>query len=317
MNEPVLLLPEWMPADYPERLMAAFPDAAIIDARDPAVFDRYWPRAVIACGPVPAGRLADAPHLRWVQLLSAGVPAPFCAAALKRGLTVTNLSGLYGTAIAEHALALMLMLSRHLNLAMRNQVAARWDKGIAQGMRDLHGRTVALVGLGNIGQEIARLTRALGMRVLGCRRNDGNVPGIDRIYPLSELHAMLAETDVLVITAPLTAHTEGLMGAAEFAALKPGAIFINVSRGAVAREEALLEALRLGRIAGAGLDAYATEPLPADHPFWSMPQVVVSPHVSGDSVNYTARPMERFARNLHLWGAGQPLEGLVDLQWGY
>jgi phosphoglycerate dehydrogenase-like enzyme len=246
------------------------------------------------------------------------VPPELCQPGAKRGIVVTNLSDLYGAVIAEHALAMMLMLSRNLHLVVRNQQEQRWDKGaVAQTMSDLHGKTAAIIGAGNIGQEIARLGRALGMRIVGCRRTDEPAAYLDRLYPPSQLGELLGEADYVIVAAPLTRQTEGMLGRAEFAAMKRGVFFINVSRGAIADEAALLAALRSGHVAGAGLDAFAVEPLPVGHPFWSLPQVIVSPHYSGETVNLGPLPGERFARNLRCWQAGKKLEGMVDLQLGY
>ena len=245
------------------------------------------------------------------------MPQELCPIAAARKIVVTNLAGLYGNSIAEHAFALMTVLARHLHTAFRNQTARVWDRGIARGMGDLHGKTLSLVGLGDIGRAIARLARAYGMRVVGCRRTDRPVAEIDRLYPLKELHAMLAEGDFVAAVAPLIASTQGMLGPAEFAAMKPGVIYVNVSRGPIAREDSLLDALRRGQVAAAGLDVFTTEPLPADHPFWTMPQVVVSPHYAGDVINQSDRPAERFVRNLAAWAMGQSMEGIVNLEWGY
>jgi phosphoglycerate dehydrogenase-like enzyme len=211
----------------------------------------------------------------------------------------------------------MVMLARNLHIAVRNQQERRWERNVAETMSDLHGRTLALVGAGNIGRHVARLARAYGMRVVACRRTAKPTPFVDRVYPLQELHALLAEGDFVAVAAPLTARTEGMLGPAEFRAMKRGAFYVNVSRGGIAQEAALLEALRSGQLAGAGLDVFAVEPLTPEHPFWSMPQVIVSPHYSGETVNNSALPVERFARNLRAWLSGQPLEGVVDLEWGY
>jgi phosphoglycerate dehydrogenase-like enzyme len=140
---------------------------------------------------------------------------------------------------------------------------------------------------------------------------------VDRLYPLAELHAMLAEADALAVAAPLTRHTEGILGPAEFQAMKRGLLYVNVSRGGIAQEKALLAALETGQVAAAGLDVFASEPLPAEHPFWQMPQVLISPHYSGETINHSSLPVERFRRNLRAWQAGQQLEGVVDLEWGY
>ncbi len=317
MSKPQVLILAWLPDGVLPRLAAEFPGCDFLDAREAAAFDRHWPAATAVYGQPPVARLGEAAALRWIQLISAGVPQDLCPAAHERGLTVTNLAGLYGPTIAEHALALMTMLARNLHTACRNQFSRTWDRDVARGMSDLHGRTLALVGVGNIGRHVARLARAYGMCVLGCRRTDRPTPFVDRVYPLKDLHAMLAGADFVTVTAPLTAHTEGMLGPAEFAAMKAGAFYVNVSRGGVAQEAALLEALRSGRLAGAGLDVFTVEPLPADHLFWAMPQVVVSPHYSGETVNNSALPVERFARNLRAWLAGRPLEGVVNLEWGY
>ena len=298
-------------------LTAAFPEIDFIDAREPAVLDRHVGQATLSFGLIPVPRLSAAGNLRWMQLASAGVPQDLCPVAQRMGIKVTNLAGLYGPSIAEHALALMTMLARNLHAPLRNQIRRLWDRGVARTMSDLHGRTVAIIGLGNIGQAVARLARAYGMRVVGCRRREKPVPLVDRVYPIPELHAMLAEADHVVVAAPLTSHTEDMLGAAEFAAMKRGAFYINVSRGGIAQEKALLDALQSGYVAGAGLDVFATEPLPQEHPFWSLPQVVVSPHYSGETVNQSTLPVERFVRNLHAWLRGLEMEGVVDLEWGY
>jgi phosphoglycerate dehydrogenase-like enzyme len=317
MNQPQILVLSWLPEGRFEQLAAAFPDFVFRDGRDPARLDAHAGDAVIAYGMPPLERLPRMTSLRWIQLTSAGVMQELCPQAQAQGVTVTNLAGLYGPSIAEHALALTTMLARNLHRASRNQQAGRWDRDVMKGMFDLHGRTLGLVGLGNIGQSIARLAQAYGMRVVGYRRRDLPAPFVDRQYALKELHALLAESDVVAVAAPLTRHTEGLLGPAEFDAMKPGVIYVNVSRGGVAQEAALLDGLRSGRVAGAGLDVFAVEPLSAQHPFWTMPNVIISPHYCGETINQSARPSERFARNLAAWNANRPLEGIVDLEWGY
>jgi phosphoglycerate dehydrogenase-like enzyme len=317
MSKATVLVLAWLPDGLFARLSGEFTDLEWIDAREAAAFDQAWPRATITYGVPPVSRLAEAPGLRWTQLISAGVPQDLCPPAQDRGLTVTNLAGLYGTSIPEHALALLTLLARNLHTVLRNQDRRCWERSVMQTMADLHGRTLAIVGLGSIGRGIARLARVFGLRVLGCRRTDRPTPFVDRVYPCRDLRAMLAEADFVAVAAPLTRHTEGMLGPAEFGAMKRGAIYINVSRGSVAQEAALLEALHSGQVASAGLDVFAVEPLPADHPFWTLPQVVVSPHYSGETVNQSALPAERFARNLRAWSAGRELEGLVNLEWGY
>jgi len=298
-------------------LRAEFPSCEFLDARDPSILHQYLGQAAVLYVLPPVPRLEDATQLRWIHLKSAGVPQDLCPIAARRGITVTNLAGLYGPTIAEHTLALMVLLARNVHVALRNQQQRRWDRDVAKTMSDLRGRTLALIGVGNIGQNVARLARAYGMRVVGCRRTDRPSPHVDRIYRSSELASMLAEADFLVVAAPLTARTEGLLGPAEFRALKRGAIYVNVSRGGVAQEQALLDALQSGQVGAAGLDVFAAEPLAPDHPFWTMPNVVITPHYSGETVNNSLQPVERFARNLCAWTTRQPLEGVVDLEHGY
>ncbi len=316
-QKPLVAVVAWLPDGLLDRLRADFPGCEFVDAREPAAFDRQFPRAAITYGLPPVARLPEASGLRWIQLISAGVPQDLCPVAKKAGIAVTNLAGLYGSSIAEHALALMAMLARNLHVVVRNQAQGRWDRSVDRTMTDLQGRTLAVVGVGDIGRGIARLARAYGMRVVGCRRTDRVSPFVDQLYLCKDLHAMLGQADFVAVAAPLTARTEGMLGPAEFRAMKRGAVYVNVSRGGVAQEKALLEALHTGQVAAAGLDAYAAEPLPADHPFWSLPQVIISPHVSGEVVNASSLPAQRFARNLHSWLAGTPLEGVVDLEHGY
>ena len=317
MSKARVVVAAWMPDSVFEKLAQRRPEFDWIDGREPTVLDRTLSSANILYGLPPVPRLAQASELRWIQLISAGVPEELCPLAQERKIVVTNLAGLYGNSIAEYAFALMTVLARRLHLAFRNQAARVWDRDIARGVSNLHGKTLALVGLGDIGRAMARLARAYGMRVIACRRTGRPSPEVDRLYPLNELHAMLAEGDFVSAVAPLIASTQGMLGPAEFAAMKPGVIYINVSRGPIAREDALLDALKRGHVAAAGLDVFSTEPLPTEHPFWTMPQVALCPHVAGEVINQSDRPAERFARNLAAWSLSRPLEGLVDLAWGY
>ncbi len=312
----VLLIAD-VPSNVRAELPARFPQVEFLEGQEPAPRDALLAQATITYGLPPLERLGAMPALRWIQLISAGVPQELCPLAQQHQVQVTNLAGLYGPSIAEHALGLMTILARNLQVALRQQAERRWERSLARTMTDLQEKTLAIVGLGNIGQSIARLGKAYGMRVLGCRRTGKPTPHVDRLYPLTELHAMLAEADIVAVAAPLTRHTEGMLGAAEFRAMKRGVMYINVSRGPIAEEATLVEALRSGHVGSAGLDVFATEPLPPDHPLWTMPRVVLTPHYSGETINLSDRPARRFVRNLSAWLDGQPLEGRVDLEWGY
>lgn len=317
MPQSLVLICHWLPEGEQARWAKEFPQVQFVDARAPGAAERLLPEAALCYGLPDLKLLPKAGKLRWLQLASAGVPAPLCPLAQQMGLRVTNLAGLYGPTIAEHALALLLFLSRNLHAVVRNQSEQKWDRSVMGGLRDLHGKTLAIVGLGNIGQNIARLARALGMRVVGCRRTEKAVAGVDRVYSPPDVRAMLAEADHVAIAAPLIKATEGMLGREEFAALQPGGICITVSRGPIAQEEALIDALQRGHLSAAGLDVFAVEPLPPGHPFWTMPNVLVSPHYSGETVNQSAQPAQRFVRNLHSFLQNLPQEGVVDLEHGY
>lgn len=317
MARPVILLQQWLPDGRQGELAREFPQVNFVDAARPEILDQHLAEADIAYGLPPVGELGKARKLRWIQLGSAGVPQNLGPACLPAKITVTNLAGLYGPTIAEHALAMMLMLSRNLQIVRDQQMAGKWDREVAKTMTDLFGKTLAVIGTGNIGQNIARLARAFGMRVVGCRRTDQPCPQVDQIYPLKNLHAMLGEADYIAVAAPSTVRTDGMLGSPEFKAMKQGVVYINVSRGTIAQEPALLNALQSGHVAAAGLDVFAVEPLAANHPFWKMPNVLVSPHYSGETMNLSAQPSQRFARNLNAWLTGDELEGRVNLEQGY
>ncbi|MCI0376545.1 MAG: D-2-hydroxyacid dehydrogenase [Gemmataceae bacterium] len=317
MPSPLVLILHWLPDGVLENWRKLFPHVEFIDARAPEVFDRHVDRATITYGIPDVAKLPNSTSLQWIQLASAGVPWNLCDACKGRKIDVTNLAGLYGPTIAEHALCMLLFLNRNLQSAYRNQLQGKWDRGVAGPMRDLFGKTLAVVGAGNIGQNIARLAKSFGMQVLGCRRRPKQTPFVDIVFGPGEVKNMLGRADYVAVAAPLTRDTDGMLGAAEFAAMRLGTIYVNVSRGPIAQEAALLEALRSGRLAAAGLDVFAVEPLAPDHALWTMPNVLVSPHFSGETVNTGTLPSERFARNLRAWLLGEPREGVVDMEQGY
>ena len=308
-----VIVSHWLPDGELARWQREFPHIEFVDGKTPgALID-----ADIAYGLPDLARLPEATKLRWIQLASAGVPHALCGIATQRQIRVTNLAGLYGPTIAEHALAMLLILNRNLQIVERNQATKSWDRSVANTMRDLHGSTLAVVGLGNIGCNIARLAKAFGMRVIGCNRTSKPCPFADQVYPSTQLCAMFAEADHIAIAAPLTAQTEGMVGLDALQAVKPRAILVNVSRGPIVQEKALIEVLRSGHLGGAGLDVFAVEPLAVDNPLWTMPNVVVSPHYSGETVNNSNLPSQRFVRNLHAFQEGKLPEGVVDLGQGY
>jgi phosphoglycerate dehydrogenase-like enzyme len=248
-----------------------------------------------------------APRLRWVQTTSAGVGPLVKRLGLQDAdLLVTTASGIHAQPLAEFVFAALLFHTKELGRLQLEQRARQWNRfaGI-----ELAGQTMAVIGPGRIGREIARIAHAFRMRVVALGRNNDPARaaelGIDRLYDRAGLPAMLAEADCLVICAPHTPETEGILGAAEFAALKPGAVFVNIGRGALIDEDALLTALRDGRVAFAALDVFQHEPLPADSPFWDMPNVLVNPHSASTVITENAKLTERFIENLRHYLAGE------------
>jgi len=286
-------------ARHPAELRAAITDSEVLvvwDFRTTLVRDA-WPHAR---------------RLRWVHAASTGVDPLLFPELVASDVTVTNARGVFDRAIAEYVLGLMLLFAKDLHTTLELQRRRTW-RHRETGM--LAGRTLLVVGAGGIGRQVARLAAGIGMQVSALARTAR--PGDDdfrHVHGHGDLHAALGEADVVVVAVPLTADTRGLFDAAAFAAMRPGAWLINVARGAVVDEEALLDALRRGRLAGAGLDVFRDEPLVADHPFWEMPNVVVSPHMSGDFVGWRETLAEGFVGNLRRWREGLPLHNIVDKQ---
>jgi phosphoglycerate dehydrogenase-like enzyme len=265
--------------------------------------------------------LAAAHQLRWLQAMSAGVERYVGVEGLaeRPEVVLTNMAGVHGPAIADHVFALLLALSRDLRGALDSARGARWDT--ADGPLApfaLEGRTLLVAGLGGIGNEVARRGKGFGMHVLATRRSAGTAPAwVDELGGPQDLERFLPRADVLAICLPLTDETRGLFDARAFELLKPGAILINVGRGAIVDTEALLAALESGRLAGAGLDVTDPEPLPAEHPLWRFPQVVITPHVSSRAELTSERQSALLLENLRRFGAGEGLLNVVDRQAGY
>jgi phosphoglycerate dehydrogenase-like enzyme len=277
----------------------------------------------------------QAPNLRWVQFHYAGVDHVAGHPLLMRpGLTATTLSGAASPHVAEYIVMMLLALGHRLPDFLANQRKADWPKDRAERFSpvELRGCTVGFVGYGSIARQTARLLQPFGASILGAKRNamqpadldytpDGlGDPGGDlaqRLYPAEALRGMIKECDFFVVTVPKTPATTNLITAAELAAFKPGAYLIDVSRGGVVNHQALVAALKEGKIAGAALDVFPEEPLPADSPLWKMPNVLLTPHIAGHSIHYDQRAGECFAANLHRYAGGLPLLNRVDPSKGY
>jgi phosphoglycerate dehydrogenase-like enzyme len=254
------------------------------------------------------------PGLRWVQATSAGAGEQVAAAALPEAdlhrVTVTSAAGVHAGPLAEFALFGLLAFTKDLPRLLADQRAHRWGH---YPVGELSGRTLLIIGLGQIGIEVARLATAFGMRVIGINRSGtADSPHVDEVGRTTELEAWLPEADAVVICAPLTDETSGLVDAAAIAAMKPGTILVNIGRGGVVDEATLIEALRSGRLAGAALEVFAREPLGSDSPLWEMPNVLVSPHTAGLSMREDERIVSLFVENLGRYLRGEALRNRVD-----
>jgi phosphoglycerate dehydrogenase-like enzyme len=266
--------------------------------------------------------LPFAAKLKWIHAVSAGVTQFLYPELRERGLMVTNATTVHCLPIAEHILGMLVALARRFPDSLRYQQQAEWaqDKLWMSPIkpRELRGQVALFLGFGAIGRETARLIRALDMRIWAVTHSGrGNSELAERVLPASQLHQVLPEADFVVIAAPDTPQTRNILGAREFAMMKRSAYLINVARGTLIEEPALIAALRENLIAGAALDVTVKEPLPGESPLWKLENVFITPHVSGATENTWEREEELMAENLQRWFAGRELLNIVDLARGY
>lgn len=291
--------------DHPEARLA---DLAFV-SRD--VTGRSTKHEVLASTQAFYDALRAAPGLRWVQIHSAGVDRPVYLDLMARGVQVATGSGANARVVAQTVLAGILALARRLPLLLRAQAERRWAPLLTEAMpRDLEGQCALIVGWGPIGQQVARLLEPLGLRVMVARH--GSAPAGEGLPTVSygELHRLLPQADWLVLACPLSEATHRLVDARALSLLPPGAHLVNVARGDIVDEPALIQALQGGQLAGAFLDVFAHEPLPADSPLWRFPQVIATPHSAGFADSNAARVDRMFLDNLAHWQQGRPLERL-------
>lgn len=277
--------------------------------------------------------LVRAPHLTWVHSATSGVERALTPAALARDILVTNARGVFSRPIAEHVLLMILAVSRHLPELLELQHERTWQPLEGRELREL---TVGIVGYGSLGRSVASLASAFGSRVIAMRRrpdagdarpthdpsaDDGDgfpfEPRLDRLVGPERLHELLAESDIVVLAAPLTPETEGLIDESAVAAMKRDAWLINVARGRLIDDKALIRALRENRIGGAALDTFRDEPLPQSSPYWELSNVILTPHTAWSSARVLDRSIDLFCDNLVRFSRGEPLRNVVDPTAGY
>lgn len=295
--------------------------AGIVVVNTPAEALAAVPGADALLGYCDAAILAAATKVRWIQTFNAGVENCVTLPEVRdRAIIVTNMQRALGPAMAEHGIAMLLALSRHLDTYIVRGTEGRWDRSPGPGapIQIVAGKTLLVAGLGGIGTEVARRAHALGMHVIATRASGRPGPDfVEYVGKPEELHALAARADAVISALPLTDDTRGLFDAGFFAALKPGAYFINLGRGQSVVTDDLLAALRSGRVAGAGLDVTDPEPLPADHPMWRMQRVIITPHMSASSDTDSDTRALIVRENLRRWQAGEPLLSVVDIERGY
>ncbi len=302
-------------------IQEAAPGAKIVISRNKEDWERMAaeiaPKVEVVLGLRPAVWFNDMPNLRWAQQTGAGanwlLETP---EVVQSDMILTNASGVHAIPIAEHILALMFTLSRGIHQSVRWQTKHKWDR--RRRIVELEGSTMGLIGVGKIGEKTAEKAKGLNMKVLGLRRRPERVsPYVDRMYGPEGLADLLEASDWVVITAALTSETMGMIGQKELKTMKESAHIINIARGPIIQEKALIKALREDWIAGAGLDVFEQEPLPADSPLWDMENVVITSHYAGATPFYMDRLIEIFTENLRRYQAGEPMINVVDKNLGY
>lgn len=275
------------------------------------------------------------PALKWVQFHFAGIDRFLDEPLLKKdGLLITTLSGAAASQAAEYIVSMLLALTHKLPALLASQKKSEWPKDRFERFSpfELRGKTVGIVGYGSIGRQVARLLQPFGVTILAVKRNamqpgdSGYIPEglgdpegdlVNRLYPAQALRSMVKECHFIIITVPLTAETSGLIDEHILSSARPDAYLIDASRGGVVSHPALMNALKNGKLAGAALDVFPEEPLPASSPLWQVPNLIISPHISGSSPHYTERSVALFSENLHRYLGGLPLYNLYDAQRGY
>lgn len=314
-SKPVVLLLGELPEDRVQRIRAAAPAEATIEhLTDPNEVSNRIPDADVVAGHLSPELLKIASRLAWVHSWAAGPDSALYPEMINSQVILTSSKGNGAIPLAEHAMLLMLMLNRQAMRWIHAQQDHRWERFTHA---ELAGLTCGIIGLGHSGADLAQKAKAFHMRVHGLRRTNQPSPNVDRMYERGQLHDFLASCDVVVVTSPLTQETQGMLGEAEFQSMRRSAILICFSRGGIVDDQALLRALQNGWIAGAGLDAHSTEPLPPESPFWSAPNVIVTPHNGATTPQTAQRGVDIFLDNLQRFVKGLPLVNVVDKSAGY
>jgi phosphoglycerate dehydrogenase-like enzyme len=250
--------------------------------------------------------------VKWIQFTMSGIDTALRLGGFTPGAVVTNAAGLSAPMVSEHAFALMLMVGHRLRDTETAAARGQWRREMKANMVALYGKTLCIIGLGAIGQAAAQRGRAFSMTVIGVSRTDVAVENVSQVYPRARMTEALARADFILLATAADAETRNMIGAAAFAAMKPTAILVNIARGDLIDEDALIDACRSGRLAGAGLDVTKIEPLPPDSPLWSLPNVVITPHIAGGGADKASVTFALIEENIRRYAAGEPVLNVVD-----
>ena len=312
------------PAERQLAMLEQLPEGTTIAVGERVeAFERAAPEAEVIFNWSGSGDLLRAvfqmcPRVRWVHTRSAGLDGLLFPELVEGAVALTNASGVFSESLGEFALAGILFFAKDLRRMVRNQEAGRWEQF---DVAEIAGQTLGIVGYGDIGRAVAERARAMGMRVLAVKRHAPPAgaadPFAERIFTPQSMRDMIAASDYIVAAAPLTPETRGLIGGPEFAVMKPSAVVVNIGRGPVIDEAAMLRALEGRRIRGAVLDVFDAEPLPDGHPFYRLDNVLLSPHMADHTADWLERAMQFFLDNFARFQKGQPLRNLVNKDLGY
>jgi phosphoglycerate dehydrogenase-like enzyme len=313
-------LPDW----FVPKLQSDFPNLRVINLDDYNAIDAELRDTDIAIGwAFRPQQIRAARKLRWIHSTAAAVHTLMFPELIDSGIILTNARDVHGPVVAEHVIALIFALAKKIPQAVRMQQKHAWGQHniweAPPQTREIAGATLGLIGLGTIGREVARHANGLGMKVIAARENPqkGAPEGIRQVFPSSQLEKLLIQSDFVVLCAPVTSLTRNLIDAAGLAQMKPDAYLINVGRGELIDEPALIDVLRNHRIAGAALDVFEKEPLPADSAFWDLDNLLITPHTAGLSHQMWERHYVLFTENLRRYLSGQPLLAVVNKSAGY
>ncbi|MBM4348519.1 MAG: D-2-hydroxyacid dehydrogenase [Deltaproteobacteria bacterium] len=289
--------------EYKKALGPKFPELTIHPAiKEEESGDFIGKAEILLTNRISDALMKKAIKLQWIQATTTGVDYLVNLPSLRKEVLITSTRGIHGPQMSEMAILLMLALSRNLPQVIRNQDQKIWNRWSG---KLLYQKKVGIVGLGAIGREIAKKCKAFGMVVYGIATEKREVEGVDYSYGIEGFPRVLKEADYLILVVPNTPGTRKMIGAKELSMMKPTAYLINIARGEIVDEEALVHALRIGRIAGAALDVFNAEPLPADHPFWELENVILTPHLGGMSENYVTLVLSIFEENLRRFLQGE------------